>query len=61
MYYVLLVCVCRSGVFVRILCLRALFAEQIFDFDGIMARELFFLIRIVLLAAQQYVLSEGRA
>lgn len=27
----------------RILCLRALFAEQIFDVDGIMARARFFL------------------
>lgn len=61
MYYVLLVCVCRSDVFVRILCLRALFAEQIFDFDGIMARARSFFLRIVLLVAQQYVLNEGRA
>lgn len=31
-------CICV----VRILCLRALFAEQIFDVDGIMARTFFF-------------------
>lgn len=42
----------------RILCLRALFAEQIFDFDGIMARARFFFIRIVLLVRSATVCSE---